>query len=106
MKPLLGKHTKNPFANFRADITYDFNGHAEADFKAEGLAFDELSKLLKSICTEVYLQQDKDSRMYRQSGGLPMGGKASAEIANLYCYTIESQYIDKQQIRSKKPGTG
>ena len=24
-----------------------------------------------------------------------MGGKASAEIANLYCYTIESQYIDK-----------
>ena len=24
-----------------------------------------------------------------------MGGKASAEIANLYCYSIESQYIDK-----------
>ena len=87
--------TKTPFANLRADVTYDFNGHAEAEFKAEGLAFDELSELLKSICTEVYFQQDKDSRIYRQSGGLPMGGKASAEIANLYCYTIESQYIDK-----------
>ena len=24
-----------------------------------------------------------------------MGGKASVEIANLYCYAIESAYIDK-----------
>ena len=32
--------------------------------------------------------------MRRQARGLPMGGKASAELANLYCYTIESQFID------------
>ena len=30
--------TKTLFANLRADVTYDFNGHAEAEFKAEGLA--------------------------------------------------------------------
>ena len=39
--------TKTLFANLRADVTYDFNGHTEAEFKAEGLAFDELSELLK-----------------------------------------------------------
>ena len=56
---------------------------SNAEFRAEGLSFEELSEILKSICTEVYFQQDKTSRIYRQSGGLPMGGKASAEIANV-----------------------
>ena len=31
-----------------------------------------------------------------------MGGKASVGIANLYCYSIESQYIDKL-IKENKP---
>jgi hypothetical protein len=34
------------------------------------------------------------AKIRRQKQGLPMGGKASAELANLYCYAVESQFID------------
>ena len=87
--------SKTPFDKLRADVTYDCTGHAQAEFKAEGLSFVEPSEILKSIFMEVYFQHDKNFRIYRQTGGLPMCGKASAEIANLYCYSIKSQYIDK-----------
>ena len=89
------QESKTPFDSLRAAVNYDHNGHAHTEFKAGGLSFEELSEIIQSICMEVYFQQDKHSRIYRQSGGLLMGGKASAEIANLYCHSIESQYIDK-----------
>ena len=49
----------------------------------------------KPVRAEVHFQQSLNGRIFRQSGGLPMGGKASAGLANLYCCTIESAYIDK-----------
>ena len=30
----------------------------------------------------------------RQVVGIPMGGHASSDIANLYCYRIESKFMD------------
>ena len=60
--------SKNLLDGLRAAVNYYYNGHAHAEFKAEGLSFDEPSEILTSICTEVYFQQDKTSRIYRQSG--------------------------------------
>ena len=34
-------------------------------------------------------------KLIRQQVGIPMGGKASSEIANLFCYSVESDFIDR-----------
>ena len=62
------QETKLPLDNLRVTVHYEFTGQADAEFKAEGLSFAELSEILKSICSEVYFQQGKDSRICRQSG--------------------------------------
>jgi hypothetical protein len=70
------------------------SGHTSAIFAQKGFSFSEVLSALKAVCTEVYFQQREDGLVRRQIQGLPMGGKASAELANLYCYVKESQYID------------
>ena len=86
--------TKIPFDDLRMDVKYEYNNHATAVFRHEGLSFKDIQELLEQVCTEVYFQQSAKGRIFRQKGGLPMGGKASAELANLYCYAIESAFID------------
>ena len=39
------------------------------------------------------IQQCEGSEVFVQVDGIPMGGKASAEIANLYCYSIEAHMM-------------
>ena len=34
------------------------------------------------------------SHFFRQTKGIPMGGNASPDIANLYCYSVEAAYVD------------
>ena len=48
------------------------------------------------------MQQRTEGPIIRQQRGIPMGGKGSAEMANLYCYTIESQFIDKLMQEGKE----
>ena len=43
---------------------------------------------------EVYFQHHDQGQIRRQVRGLPMGGKCSAELANLYCYAVEAEFID------------
>ena len=40
------------------------------------------------------IQQCEGSEVFVQVDGIPMGGKASAEIANLYCYSIEAHMVE------------
>lgn len=35
----------------------------------------------------------KDTSL-RQKVGIPMGGKASSELVNVYCYAVESQFMN------------
>jgi len=72
-------------------VTYPKPNKALAN---NGFSFAEVVELLSKVCFEVYFQQGKEGTVRRQTSGLPMGGKASAELANLYCYAIESQFID------------
>ena len=96
--------TQIPIADLRVHVTYPKPGHAKASFQKTGYSFGEVCDILTKVCTEVYFQQGKPSaepdpdanhKVRRQREGLPMGGKASSELANLYCYAVESQFIDQ-----------
>jgi len=68
---------------------------------AHGLSFEELHEILKNVCTKVFFQQSENGHFFCQGGGLPMGGKAASDLACLYCYAIESEYIDRLIIEGK-----
>ena len=88
--------TKIPMDQLRVKVSDSRTkpGHTSATFADKGYKFSDVLSALKAVCTEVYFQQREDGPVLRQKQGLPMGGKASAELANLYCYVKESQFID------------
>ena len=97
--------TKVPVEQLRVKVSFPVPSHASACFSETGFSFEEIIQILSQVCVEVYFQQkrpdpaemdtgESTSTVRRQKQGLPMGGKASAELANLYCYTVESQFID------------
>ena len=83
-----------PMENLKVKVTYPRAGHAFACFDKSGFTMAEVLQLLTAVCSEVYFQQRENGSIAKQSNGLPMGGKASAELANLYCYVKESGFID------------
>ena len=85
--------TRIPVDQLRVNVSYPHPNKAQACFADKGFLFSEIVELSK-VCSEVYFQQGKHGDVRRQTQGLPMGGKASAESANLYCYTVESSFID------------
>ena len=84
------KETGVPFEQLRVDIAYSGNGRATAKFDEDGFSFNEISNMLSEVCVEVYFQQPHQGEIRRQVRGLPMGGKCSAELANLYCYAVKA----------------
>ena len=82
--------TKEAQGEWRVKVSYKAN-RAEACFAKEGVTFAEVIHLLEAVCSEVYFQQQEGWQVLKQKQGLPMGGKASAELANLYCYAKESE---------------
>ena len=85
---------KIPVEQLKVKVTYPRVGHAFAMFADKGFPIQDILAILKAVCTEVYVQQADQFPVVKQKQGLPMGGKASAELANLYCYVKESQFID------------
>jgi hypothetical protein len=86
--------TNTAMQDLKVKVTYPRPGHAAATFANKGYSLQEVIRLLDAVCTEVYFQQSEQAPILRQRQGLPMGGKASAELANLYCYVKEAQFID------------
>ena len=89
-----GKKTGFPFEQVRVDIAYSSNGRATAKFNEDGFSLNEISNMLSEVCMAVYFQQHDQGQIRRQVRGLPMGGKCSAELANLYWYAVEAGFID------------
>ena len=56
------------------------------------LALAECQKLLEFCIDSSFIALR--GYIWRQTIGIPMGGNASSDIANLYCYRVESAYID------------
>ena len=79
----------------RVKIGYNRSGKSFAHYHSEGFDSNAIYHLLSKCVTEVFLQQQPNGIIRRQVKGIPMGGKASAEMANLFCYSIESDFIDK-----------
>ena len=59
------------------------------------VAFSSLDviSLLSFVLNHAIIKQG--SHFFRQTKGIPMGGNASPDIANLYCYSVEATYVDK-----------
>ena len=56
----------------------------------------DVLELLKEVITGTLFQQNgKSPIIWQRSQGLLMGGRSSAEIVNLYFYSVESQALDK-----------
>ena len=69
------------------------NKQSTARFRQEGLSFNDIPDIVKQVCTEIYFRPLANGRIFR--GGLPIGGKASAKLANLYGCAIECAYRDE-----------
>ena len=85
---------KMSLSDLRVKVKYPKSNHSFAFFDEDGFSFEEIRLLLEPVCSEVFFQQGDGFQLLRQKQGLPMGGKASAELANLFCYYKESRFID------------
>ena len=76
-------------------VQFNRLGKATASWSVtDGFAYSDIHEMLTSSVTQVFLQQSNSGQLRRQVIGVPMGGKASSELTNLYCYSVESEYID------------
>ena len=50
---------------------------------------------IQQVVDGAFIKPSPQSATLQQIIGVPMGGKCSSELANLYCYSVESQTIDK-----------
>lgn len=81
------------------DIKFRFDwsnqGDAQIVFDHESaFTFEDVLKWMAAVIDGTYIKQGPDAPTLKQVIGVPMGGKASSELANLYCYSVESAAID------------
>ena len=82
-----------------ADAKFTFKwsnyGAAELKFVNDGdFQMADIPKWLEAVLHGTFVKQGPASPTRQQVVGVPMGGKSSAELANLYCYSVESATID------------
>jgi hypothetical protein len=77
-------------------VKYDYKKKATAEFEIGGrFTEQDIRQLLETVLEGTLLQQGPSLEVLEQKQGIPMGGKASAEIANLYCYNVEATTVAK-----------
>ena len=83
--------TKNMF-----NLKWARDGKAEVVFEDKGaFSQDEAIAWIQQVVDGTFIQQTLHSPTMHQVVGVPMGGKCSSELANLYCYSVESKTIDQ-----------
>eukprot|EP01059_Diplonema_ambulator_P015921 TRINITY_DN2713_c2_g1_i1.p1 TRINITY_DN2713_c2_g1~~TRINITY_DN2713_c2_g1_i1.p1 ORF type:complete len:388 (+),score=26.71 TRINITY_DN2713_c2_g1_i1:502-1665(+) len=60
----------------------------------------DVQELVSDVVSNTYLEVG--DVVYKQEQGLPMGGNASPDLANLFCYGIEKQYIEDLLAQGKE----
>ena len=90
------KRLRCPVEAVGVKVKYDYKRKATAEFQ-QGAPHSEkdVQDLLEAVLEGTLLQQGPRSPILLQSQGIPMGGKASSEIANLYCYAIEAAMVSE-----------
>ena len=59
-----------------------------------GMTETDLIEAVEFLIDNTYIKNGNQIR--RQMVGIPMGGSASGEQADLYCYAVESEWMDSQ----------
>ena len=77
----------------RADVEIHENGTFEPQM---------VPRWIEAVLNGTYLKQGANQPTLQQVIGIPMGGKCSAELANLYCYSVESAAIDRLLAAGRK----
>lgn len=86
------------FYNAKAtfNLKWTREGKAEAIFDDNGaFSKENVVSWIEQVVDGTFIKPSPKSPTYRQTIGVPMGGKCSSELANLYCYSVESQTIDQ-----------
>jgi hypothetical protein len=79
-------------------------GDAEAVFDDKGTyTVDNVTTWIGAVVDGTFLKASPESPTLHQVIGVPMGGKCSSELANLYCYSVESQVIDDLLSKNQLP---
>ncbi|KAJ9457807.1 hypothetical protein DIPPA_04207 [Diplonema papillatum] len=74
----------------RSKHRFEFSNAEAADMTAYSV--EEIRELVEFIVGNTFVTNG--GRCYQQVTGIPMGGNASPDLANLYCYWCEKLYID------------
>ena len=56
---------------------------------------DDVCQWVAEVLQGTYIKPVPNGPTWQQVIGVPMGGKCSSELANLYCYSVESTTIDR-----------
>ncbi len=72
--------------------TFAFVQDGDDDDDAIEYDREQIQDLITFIVQNSFVTNGNDC--YHQQAGIPMGGNASPDLANLYCYEREKQYID------------
>ena len=85
------------FFNTKAsfNLKWDRDGKAEVAIDENGtFCLEHVIRWISTVIDNTYIKPSPNAPTRRQAVGVPMGGKCSSEIANLYCYYVESRTID------------
>ena len=84
----------NPKATF--NFKWDRKGKAEAVIEDNGaFCLSHAIDWIQKVVDGTYIKPCPNAPTRQQVVGVPMGGKCSSELANLYCYFVESTTIDR-----------
>jgi len=72
------------------------DGKCHASFSDDGaFELDDVLRWIPEVVGNTFIKQDSTTPTRHQRIGVPMGGKCSSELANLYCYAVESSAFDR-----------
>ena len=78
------------------NLKWSRDGNAEVVFDDEGgFTQNHIQTWIQQVVDGTFIKASPESTTLHQVIGVPMGGKCSSELANLYCYSVESQTIDQ-----------
>eukprot|EP01064_Diplonema_japonicum_P009824 TRINITY_DN1725_c0_g1_i4.p1 TRINITY_DN1725_c0_g1~~TRINITY_DN1725_c0_g1_i4.p1 ORF type:complete len:176 (+),score=14.36 TRINITY_DN1725_c0_g1_i4:351-878(+) len=90
----LGRAIREAFEHAGKELVINKSGSSFADAEDDDKVYSlsMVEELVEFVVDNAYVEQG--GRALRQVRGIPMGGNASPDIANLYCYSVEADYID------------
>ena len=94
------KRLQRPSSNRARKKTFDWSSEEEPKFGLKTYNLKEVINLVSFVVKNSYVKNGECIR--KQQKGLPTGGNASPDIANLFCYNIEYNYVSSLNIEEQR----